>query len=139
MIHFMHNGVKLVTEGRGAGRSAHSERQWCCWGPTLSSRSSDRVNESDFAVVLFYSTQGAIRAERALMRAGLGVKLIPTPRQFSSDCGTALRCAWVDVDAVCAALREAGIEYGRVHRLASHRSATGQASVVEAEGGEGSG
>ena len=72
---------------------------------------------TDYAVVLFYSTQGAIKAERALMRAGFAVKLIPTPRQFSSDCGTALRCAWADVDAVCAALKAGGVEYDSVHKM----------------------
>ncbi|MGC8785928.1 MAG: DUF3343 domain-containing protein, partial [Anaerolineae bacterium] len=50
------------------------------------------VAETEYAVVLFHSTQGAIKAERVLLRAGFAVKLIPTPRQLSSDCGTALRC-----------------------------------------------
>ncbi len=73
--------------------------------------------ESDYAVVLFHSTQGAIKAERVLMRAGFAVKLIPTPRQFSSSCGTALRCAWADVDAVCTALKAGGVEYASVHKV----------------------
>ncbi|MBC7261790.1 MAG: DUF3343 domain-containing protein [Chloroflexi bacterium] len=73
--------------------------------------------ETEYAVVLFHSTQGAIKAERVLMRAGFAVKLIPTPRQLSSDCGTALRCAWKDADAVCAVLREAKVEYDSVHRV----------------------
>jgi len=73
--------------------------------------------EMDYAVVLFYSTQGAIKAERVLMRAGLAVKLIPTPRQFSSSCGTALRCAWTDIDAVCAALQAGSVEYESVHKM----------------------
>jgi hypothetical protein len=71
----------------------------------------------DYAVVLFHSTQGAIKAERVLLRAGFAVKLIPTPRQFSSNCGTALRCAWVDEDAVCAALKAGGAEYDSVHKM----------------------
>ena len=75
------------------------------------------MSEMDCGVVLFYSTQGAIKAERVLMRAGFAVKLIPTPRQFSSDCGTALRCAWADVDAVCAALKAGGVEYDSVHKM----------------------
>jgi hypothetical protein len=75
------------------------------------------MSETDYAVILFYSTQGAIKAERTLMRAGLSVKLIPTPRQFSSDCGTAVRCTWSDVDAVCAALRAGSVEYDSVHKM----------------------
>ncbi|MGB9879366.1 MAG: DUF3343 domain-containing protein [Anaerolineae bacterium] len=73
--------------------------------------------ETEYAVVLFHSTQGAIKAERVLLRAGFAVKLIPTPRQLSSDCGTALRCAWKDADTVCAVLREAKVEYDSVHRV----------------------
>ncbi|MGQ9493167.1 MAG: DUF3343 domain-containing protein [Anaerolineae bacterium] len=73
--------------------------------------------ETEYAVVLFYSTQGAIKAERVLMRAGFTVRLIPTPRQFSSDCGTALRCAWADVDAVVAALQTGSVEYASIHKM----------------------
>jgi hypothetical protein len=71
----------------------------------------------EYAVVLFHSTQGAIKAERVLVRAGFAVKLIPTPRQLSSDCGTALRCAWTDMDAVIAALRAGQVEYDSVHKV----------------------
>jgi len=73
--------------------------------------------ETVYAVVLFHSTQAAIKAERVLVRAGVAVKLIPTPRQLSSDCGTALRCAWADADTVIAALRAAQVEYDSVHKL----------------------
>jgi hypothetical protein len=73
--------------------------------------------EKHYAVVLFHSTQGAIKAERVLLRAGFAVKLIPTPRQFSSNCGTALRCAWVDEKAVCSALKAGGAEYDSVHKM----------------------
>jgi hypothetical protein len=77
--------------------------------------------EAEYAVVLFHSTQGAIKAERALLRAGFTVKLIPTPRQLSSDCGTALRCAWADADAVTTALQAAHVEYDSVHKITAQR------------------
>jgi len=73
--------------------------------------------KTECAVVLFDSTQAAIKAERASARAGLVVKLIPTPRQLSSDCGTALRCAWADVDAVIAALQAGHVQYDSVHKV----------------------
>ncbi len=44
-----------------------------------------------YSVVLFYSTAHAIRAEKVLQQAGLEVKMIPTPRHLSSNCGVALR------------------------------------------------
>ena len=76
--------------------------------------------DAEYGVVLFYSTQGAIKAERVLMHAGLScIKLIPTPRQLSSDCGTALRCAWADREAVLAALRTARVEYEGIHKLSA--------------------
>ena len=77
------------------------------------------MTTTEYAVVLFHSTQGAIKAERVLVRAGLAVKLIPTPRQLSSDCGTALRCAWADAEAVMAALQAAHVEYDSVHKVAA--------------------
>ncbi len=77
------------------------------------------MDDTEYAVILFHSTQGAIKAERVLVRAGLKVKLIPTPRQLSSDCGTALRCAWVEADAVIAALRAGNVEFDSVHRVSA--------------------
>jgi len=71
----------------------------------------------EYAVFLFESTQGAIKAERALLRAGLSIKLIPTPRQLSSDCGTALRCDWSDVDRATEALRLARVSFASVHQI----------------------
>ncbi len=41
--------------------------------------------------MLFHSTSHAIRAEKVLTGAGIKIKMIPTPRQLSSDCGMALR------------------------------------------------
>jgi hypothetical protein len=77
--------------------------------------------KTEYAIVLLNSTQAAIKAERVLIRAGFAVKLIPTPRQLSSDCGTALRCAWTDADAVIAALQTAQVEYDSVHKLVASR------------------
>jgi hypothetical protein len=46
---------------------------------------------SEYSVVLFHSASHAIRAEKVLKLAGYEIKMIPTPRQLSSDCGMALR------------------------------------------------
>jgi len=42
-------------------------------------------------IILFHTTASAIRAENTLVAAGMTVRLIPTPRELSSDCGVALR------------------------------------------------
>jgi hypothetical protein len=68
-------------------------------------------------VILVYTTSHAIQAERVLRRAGLAVKLIPTPRHLSSDCGSALRIPAADRRASERALREAGVEIDRIEPL----------------------
>jgi len=58
-----------------------------------------------------------MRGESLVRAAGLGCKLIPVPRELSSDCGTALRFAWPDRDTIAALLEEAGLEHEGIHPL----------------------
>lgn len=67
-------------------------------------------------VVLFHTTSSALRAEKILCKGGLTVKLIPTPRELSSDCGIALCFKWEDRERVESHLLHAGMDY-EVHRL----------------------
>ena len=55
---------------------------------------------AEYSVVLFHSTAHAIRAEKVLQQAGFKIKMIPTPRQLSSDCGMALRFDRADEERV---------------------------------------
>jgi len=73
---------------------------------------------SEYGVVLFHTTSSALRAEKVAQRAGLTVKLIPTPREFSSDCGMALRFLWAQVEPLRAALDAARVEVADVRRMA---------------------
>jgi hypothetical protein len=61
-------------------------------------------------VLLFHTTTSALRAEKILQKDGLTVKLIPTPRELSSDCGISLRFNWDDHERVAAGLASAGVE-----------------------------
>ena len=70
-----------------------------------------------FAVILVHSSSHAIQAERVLMRAGLAVKLIPTPRSLSSDCGSAVRIPAAEKDICAQRLSEAGVPIDRVELL----------------------
>lgn len=70
-----------------------------------------------YGVLLFHTTSAVMRAEKVLGRMGLAVKLIPTPRQFSSDCGLAVRVAWEDATAARAAVEAAGLDLDAVRRL----------------------
>jgi hypothetical protein len=60
----------------------------------------------DYAVVLFHSTSHAVRAEKVLTLARFEIKMIPTPRQLSSDCGVALRFRRTEGERVAAVLAE---------------------------------
>lgn len=72
---------------------------------------------SAYGVVLFHTTSAALRAEKILQRAGLTVKLIPTPREFSSDCGMALRFDWTQVEQARAALDAAHVAIADVRQM----------------------
>jgi hypothetical protein len=70
-----------------------------------------------YGVVLFHTTSSAMQAEKVLEKAGLAVKLIPTPRQFSSDCGISLRFGWADYVQVDSLLRSTGVELKEIRQL----------------------
>jgi hypothetical protein len=72
---------------------------------------------TQYGVVLFPNTSSAIRAEKLMINGGYSVKLIPTPRQFSTDCGVALRFDWTHSDMVKILLEEAKVDIDAVHCL----------------------
>ena len=72
---------------------------------------------TEYGVVLFYTTSSAMRAEKLLAKAGYAVKLIPVPRQFSSDCGIALRFDWHQNEQVRSELDSVQVEIDSVHCL----------------------
>jgi hypothetical protein len=72
---------------------------------------------ADYSVVLFHSTAHAIRAEKVLSRAGFKIKMIPTPRQLSSDCGVAVRFDRAEDERVTAVLAENGVPTNSVHAI----------------------
>lgn len=68
-------------------------------------------------VILFHTTAMAMKAEKALTREGLQVTLIPTPREFSSDCGIAIRFAWSLAEAIKPALENAGVDVQSIQKM----------------------
>ena len=70
-----------------------------------------------YGVILFHTTSAVMRAEKLLIKQGATVKLIPTPRQFSSDCGIALRFDWSWRDRITTLLEEARVEIDALHFL----------------------
>ncbi len=76
---------------------------------------------TQYGVVLFHTTSAVMRAEKLLIKGGYSIKLIPTPRQFSSDCGIALRFDWNHCEMVKSVLDETKVEFDSVHFLDTKR------------------
>ncbi len=72
---------------------------------------------NEYSVILFHSSAHAIRAEKVLQQAGFPIKMIPTPRQLSSDCGMALRFASSDEAQVAATLGENKVPFNGIHSI----------------------
>lgn len=68
-------------------------------------------------VILFHTTAMAMKAEKALTRAGYQVTLVSTPRQFSSDCGIAVRFAVVSKETVIEVMTKNDVEIAGLHEL----------------------
>jgi len=71
----------------------------------------------EHGVLLFYTTSSVMRAEKLLVKKGYAIKLIPTPRQFSSDCGIAIRFNWKEHQEIRSALDAANVEFDAIHQL----------------------
>ena len=72
----------------------------------------------NFGVILFHTNSAAFRAEKMLGKKGMQAKLIPTPREFSSDCGIALRFNWDHAAHVRELLESASVEFSSMHPFA---------------------
>ena len=70
-----------------------------------------------YGVVLFHTGSSAMQAEAVLLRAHVNAKLIPTPRELSSDCGLSLRFDWDCHEQVEALLLKMHVETAGIHSL----------------------
>ncbi|NIV29957.1 MAG: DUF3343 domain-containing protein [Anaerolineae bacterium] len=71
----------------------------------------------EHSVVLFRSSSHALRAEKVLQGAGISVKMIPTPRQLSADCGMSLRFDRADEEQVACVLAEHEVPINGIHAI----------------------
>ncbi len=62
-------------------------------------------------LLLFPSTHQALAAEECLRAAGVKIEVVPTPPEFSSGCGLAIRVMLSDLEGVRAALSLHGVRY----------------------------
>ena len=68
------------------------------------------MSSESYAVILVYSTSHAMRIEKLLGKRGIGCKMIPVPRQISSDCGVCIRITRAQVEAARETIEKARIE-----------------------------
>jgi hypothetical protein len=68
------------------------------------------MNGEGYAVILVYSTSHAVRIEKLLAERGISCKMIPVPRQISSDCGVCVRILQACVAVAREAIEAAKIE-----------------------------
>jgi hypothetical protein len=70
-----------------------------------------------YSVVLFHSITGALQAEKRLKGIGIATKLMPVPRQLSSDCGVCLRFERKDEPEVKSVLEEERIDIQGIYPI----------------------
>ena len=67
------------------------------------------LNKGEYLVALFQSVSVAMKAESAFKASGTSYKLIPVPKEISSECGICLRFLPGDREAAERILSAAGI------------------------------
>jgi hypothetical protein len=68
-----------------------------------------------YGYILVFSTSHAIRAEKLLGKARVSCKLVPVPREISSDCGVCIRVNAIDLDSDGQTLAAAHLEIAGLH------------------------
>ncbi len=66
-----------------------------------------------YSILLFESMHKVMRTEKLLLAKGIGVEIIPTPKEITSECGMSIRINHerVDLNEVRSILTENDIEY----------------------------
>jgi len=76
--------------------------------------SEPALPEGTHCLLFFDSVRTTMKAERLLADRSVPAKLIPTPPEFSSECGVVLQVECLGSGPVLAALRAEGIEPKRM-------------------------
>lgn len=66
---------------------------------------------TNYAYILVDSTSHALKLEKVLGQSKLTCKLVPVPRQLSSDCGVCLRVLRAELSAIREALAAFRADY----------------------------
>jgi len=76
-------------------------------------------SNTNYGVVLFDTTQAAIKAEKILIHAGIKIKLIPVPRHINTNCGISIRFDLPMADEIKSILTENNVPVANVRSLES--------------------
>jgi bacterioferritin-associated ferredoxin len=75
------------------------------------------MTHDQYSVIIVYSTSHAMRIETLLQKKGIICKMIPVPRQISSDCGVCVRVLRSDVKEARQVIKEAQVEIEGVYDI----------------------
>jgi len=70
-----------------------------------------------YAAILVPSTSHALKVEKILKEAAVTCKLIPVPRQLSSDCGVCVRINNSDAHAVKTIIDSKNVTYDGIFQI----------------------
>jgi hypothetical protein len=75
------------------------------------------MSGNEYGLILVYSTSHALRAEQILRKAEITCKLLPVPRQLSSNCGVCVRVLQADLETAKQALESAQVGIEGIHKI----------------------
>ncbi len=73
--------------------------------------------EEQYAVIIVYSTSHALRLAKLLQEIDFPCKLVPIPRQISSDCGVCARISRSDIEVARQAIASIAMDIEGIHVL----------------------
>ncbi len=75
------------------------------------------MSKNQYAVILVHSTSHAMRVEKLLQAKGIACKMIPVPRQISSDCGACIRILREDVETARQTIQAGSVEIETIQHI----------------------
>lgn len=75
-----------------------------------------KMESKEYFIILFQSVNYAMKAEKVLKEKNISFKLIPVPKNISSDCGVCIRFLAKDREKVLSALKN-NVEFKEIIKL----------------------
>ena len=75
------------------------------------------TENTKYSVILFLSANHAVKAESILLKGGFLCKLIPVPRNISSDCGVCVRIPSAEKKQAIKVLTNSNIEFIKTENI----------------------